>query len=161
MKFSEILSAGLGKFFGKARITSVGPFEEEGTITITYRIKGVKGSPEEAFATVSIPWKLFVANLIDLVGKEVEIGIDLIGEAMRLSFEQQQTKQQPGHLDAILRPVTEAAEQCVQEMIAGLPKIQKDGKTFFHILEIESIVNSVPGGNIVVMEDDGPIAEAV
>ena len=59
MQFSEILSAGLGKVFGKDRISSVGPFAEEGTITITYRIRGTKGSPEEVFATVSIPWKLF------------------------------------------------------------------------------------------------------
>jgi hypothetical protein len=156
MKFSEILSAGLGKFFGKERITVAGPFAEEGTITLTYRIKGVKGSPEEAFATVTVPWKLFVANLIDLVGEEAKIGVDLIGEAMRRSFQQQSTKQQPGHLDAILRPVTEAAEQCVQDMIAGLPKIQKDGKTFFHVLEIESVVS---GGNVVKMEI--PSAEAV
>lgn len=155
MQFSEILSAGLGNFFKGERISSSGPFEEEGTITITYRIRGVKGSPEEAFATVSIPWKLFVANLIDLVGKEVEIGIDLIGEAMRLSFEQQKTKQQPDHLKEVLRPVTEAAEACVQTMIAGLPKIQKDGKTFFHVLEIEA----VSGGNVVKLE--GPSAEAV
>ena len=155
MQFSEILAAGLGNFFKGERISGVGPFEEEGTITITYRIRGTKGSPEEAFATVSIPWKLFVANLIDLVGKEVEIGIDLIGEAMRLSFEQQKTKRQPDHLAAVLRPVTEAAEACVQEMIAGLPKIQKDGKTFFHLLEIEAVV----GDNVVKL--DGPSAEAV
>lgn len=155
MQFSEILSAGLGKFFGKDRISSVGPFAEEGTITITYRIRGTKGSPEEAFATVSIPWKLFVANLIDLIGEEVKIGVDLIGEAMRRSFEQQATKQQPDHLQEVLRPVTEAAEACVQTMIAGLPKIQKDGKTLFHLLEIEA----VSGGNVIKLE--GPSAEAV
>jgi hypothetical protein len=160
MQFSEVLSAGLGKFFGKDRISSVGPFAEEGTITITYRIRGVKGSPEEAFATVSIPWKLFVANLIDLIGEEVKIGVDLIGEAMRRSFQQQATKQQPDHLQEVLRPVTEAAEACVDEMIQSLPKIQKDGKTLFHLLEIESVVSSSPAGNVVVLEDE-PISKAV
>lgn len=152
MQFSEILAAGLGNFFKGERISGAGPFAEEGTITINYRIRGTKGSPEEAFATVSIPWKLFTANLIDLVGKEVQIGVDLIGEAMRLSFEQQKTKQQPDHLKAVLGPVTEAAEACVQEMIAGLPKIQKDGKTFFHVCEMEV----VSMGNL-----DEPSAEAV
>lgn len=144
MQFSEILSAALASKFSKTKIQQVGPFQEEGNITFTYKIEGKKNAPEMCDATVTIPWKLVVANLIDLIGKDAEAGMELLGEAINRSFEQTKRgeKNQPDHLREMLKKVTSVAEQCVNKLISMLPKLQKDGKTFFYTVELEVLDNA-------------------
>lgn len=158
MQVSEILAAGIVKFFAKHDITVTGDFTEEGTITLCYKIVGHKGEPEYYTPTISIPWKLFVANLIDLIGGEAVIGVELIGEAMSRAFQQAALKQTDARLEAVLNPVTQAAQTCVTEMLASQPKSVRDGKTKFSVLQFDVVAS---GATIVTMTAPGDQAEAV